>query len=104
MSYKLFSSRFAGQGFFNPGFYESEVVDRALEEGRSTADPEARRAAYRTFQRQLAEDVPWVFLTYLEHTYVVRDTIDGVKPRVEAHEHGVANGIWWNIEQWSRKR
>ncbi|PZM88990.1 MAG: 4-phytase, partial [Actinobacteria bacterium] len=93
VSYKLFSSRFAGQGFFNPGFYESEVVDRALEEGRSTADPEARRAAYRTFQRQLAEDVPWVFLTYLEHTYVVRDTIDGVKPRVEAHEHGVANGI-----------
>lgn len=104
VSYKLFGSRFAGQGFFNPGFYRSKVVDRALEQGRSSADPAARRTAYRTFQRQLAEDVPWVFLTYLKHTYVVRDDIEGVTPRVEAHEHDVANSLWWNIERWSRKR
>ncbi|GIF37922.1 ABC transporter substrate-binding protein [Actinoplanes xinjiangensis] len=103
LSYKLFGSRFAGQGFFNPGGYRSAVVDRALQAGRDDADPEKRKAAYATFQRQLATDAPWVFLTYLQHTYVVRDDVAGVTPRVEAHEHDVANSLWWNIHTWTRR-
>ncbi|MFD6752482.1 ABC transporter substrate-binding protein [Micromonospora gifhornensis] len=103
VSYKLFHSDFAGQGFFNPGSYASEVTDRALRDGRAEADPAQRKAAYATFQRQLATDVPWVFLTYLEHTYVVRDSVNGVVPRVEPHEHDVANSIWWNINTWTRR-
>ncbi|MDG4827449.1 ABC transporter substrate-binding protein [Asanoa sp. WMMD1127] len=103
ISYKLFGSRFAGQGYFNPGSYRSPVVDKALQDGRDLADPAARRAAYATFQKQLAADLPWLFLAYLEHTYVVKDTIVGVRPRVEAHEHDVANSLWWNINTWTRK-
>ncbi|MEU8661471.1 hypothetical protein AB0C31_32880, partial [Actinoplanes philippinensis] len=103
VSYKLFGSRFAGQGFFNPGGYRSEIADRALQDGRDSADPARRKAAYTTFQQQLAADVPWVFLTYLRHTYVVRDDIAGVTPRVEAHEHDVANSLWWNIHTWTRR-
>ncbi len=102
VSFKLFSSAFAGQGFFNPGSYRSEVTDRALQQGRDNADPAARRTAYATFQKQLAADVPWVFLTYLQHTYVVRDTVAGLAPRVEPHEHDVANSLWWNVHTWSR--
>ncbi|TCB98506.1 ABC transporter substrate-binding protein [Micromonospora zingiberis] len=103
VSYKLFHSDFAGQGFFNPGSYASQVTDRALRDGRAEADPARRRAAYATFQQQLATDVPWVFLTYLEHTYVLRDSVDGVVARVEPHEHDVANSIWWNIHTWTRR-
>ncbi|MBE1486323.1 ABC transporter substrate-binding protein [Plantactinospora soyae] len=103
VSYKLFGSRFAGQGYFNPGHYTSTVVDQALQEGRDQADPGRRKAAYSTFQKQLATDVPWVYLTYLKHTYVLRDSIDGVTPRVEAHEHDVANSLWWNIHTWTRR-
>lgn len=103
VSYKLFHSDFAGQGFFNPGSYASEATDRALREGRAEADPARRKAAYATFQRQLATDMPWVFLTYLEHTYVVRDSVQGVVARVEPHEHDVANSIWWNINTWTRR-
>jgi peptide/nickel transport system substrate-binding protein len=103
VSYKLFGSQFAGQGFFNPGSYRSEIVDRALQDGRDDADPEKRKAAYAIFQQQLAADAPWVFLTYLQHTYVVRDDVAGVVPRVEAHEHDVANSLWWNIHTWVRK-
>ncbi|MEE3919467.1 ABC transporter substrate-binding protein [Micromonospora sp. BRA006-A] len=62
VSYKLFSSAFAGQGFFNPGSYRSAVTDAALRDGRDNTDPAARKAAYATFQKQLAADVPWVFL------------------------------------------
>ncbi|WP_425565475.1 ABC transporter substrate-binding protein [Pilimelia columellifera] len=104
VSYKLFGSAFAGKGFFNPGFYKSPAVDQALQTGRGSVDPATRKAAYATFQKQLAADVPWVFLTYLQHTYVVRDTIVGVVPRVEPHEHDVANSLWWNINTWTKKR
>ncbi|WP_422733187.1 ABC transporter substrate-binding protein [Micromonospora sp. WMMD558] len=103
VSYKLFSSAFAGQGFFNPGSYRSAVVDNALQDGRDSTDPAARKAAYATFQKQLAADVPWVFLTYLQHTYVVKDTVAGVTPRVEPHEHDVANSLWWNVHTWTTK-
>ncbi|MDG4810720.1 ABC transporter substrate-binding protein [Micromonospora sp. WMMD1120] len=102
VSYKLFGSRFAGQGYFNPGSYRSEVTDRALQEGRDQVDPTRRKAAYGRFQKQLAADVPWLFLTYLRHTYVLKSTVRGVTPRVEAHEHGVANSLWWNIDTWTR--
>lgn len=103
VSYKLFSSAFAGQGFFNPGSYRSAVTDAALQDGRDNADPAARKAAYATFQKQLAADVPWVFLTYLQHTYVLKDAVTGVTPRVEPHEHDVANSIWWNVHTWTKK-
>ncbi|WP_234359287.1 ABC transporter substrate-binding protein [Plantactinospora sp. BC1] len=103
VSYKLFGSRFAGQGYFNPGHYKSTVVDQALQQGRDQSDPARRKQAYSTFQKQLAADVPWVYLTYLKHTYVLRDSIDGVSPRVEAHEHDVANSLWWNINTWTRR-
>ncbi|WP_349879247.1 ABC transporter substrate-binding protein [Micromonospora sp. HUAS YX12] len=103
VSYKLFSSAFAGQGFFNPGSYRSAITDAALRDGRDNADPAARKAAYATFQKQLAADVPWVFLTYLQHTYVLKDAVTGVTPRVEPHEHDVANSIWWNVHTWTKK-
>ncbi|MER7416668.1 ABC transporter substrate-binding protein [Micromonospora peucetia] len=103
VTYKLFGSAFAGQGFFNPGSYRSEVADKALQDGRANADPATRKAAYATFQKQLATDMPWVFLNYLQHTYVVKDAVAGVTPRVEPHEHDVANSLWWNIHTWTRK-
>lgn len=102
VSFKLFTSTFAGQGFFNPGSYRSAVVDQALRDARANADPAARKAAYATFQKQLATDLPWVFLTYLQHTYVVSDAVEGVAPRVEPHEHDVANSLWWNIHTWTK--
>jgi len=43
------------------------------------------------------------FLAYLQHTYVVREGVTGVTPRVEAHEHGVENSLWWNINTWAKR-
>ncbi|MDG4830700.1 ABC transporter substrate-binding protein [Solwaraspora sp. WMMD1047] len=102
VSYKLFGSAFAGQGFFNPGSYRSAVTDQALRDGRESADPATRKTAYAAFQRQLAIDVPWVFLTYLQHTYVTKETVAGVTPRVEPHEHDIANSLWWNVDSWTK--
>ncbi len=41
---------------------KSPQIDRLLEEGRQTADPEKRKEIYADFQRFLVEDAPVVFL------------------------------------------
>ncbi|MGX6604535.1 hypothetical protein ACWKSP_20735 [Micromonosporaceae bacterium Da 78-11] len=78
------------------------MTDKALADGRDQADPAKRKAAYARLLRQLAADQPWVFLTYLKHTYVTKSAVKGISPRVEPHEHDVANSLWWNINTWTR--
>ncbi|ANS80610.1 Dipeptide-binding ABC transporter, periplasmic substrate-binding component [Serinicoccus hydrothermalis] len=102
-TYPLFHSSRAFQGFDNPGGYMSDAMDAALEEGRSAMDEDERVEAYQQVQEQLAEDLPWVFLVYVEHDYVIRaDTWSGWDvPLVEPHEHGLQGGPWWNLPAWT---
>lgn len=51
-----------GEGRLNISGYKNRRVDKALEDGRKTTDREARKNAYDTVQRWLAEDVPAIFL------------------------------------------
>lgn len=104
--YPLFHSSRAGQGFDNPGRYVSAPMDRALEEGREALDAPERDAAYARAQEQLAEDLPWVFLVYVEHDYVIRSGLwDGYDVQlVEPHEHGLQGGPWWNLQAWAVRR
>jgi peptide/nickel transport system substrate-binding protein len=101
INYRLYGSRFAGQDYWNPGNYNSPVVDQALEDGRTKRDDAERKAAYSAFQKQLATDLPWVHLVFLKHTYVLKPTVTGVQSRTESHEHGVDNSIWWNVHTWT---
>lgn len=102
-TYPLFHSSRAFQGFDNPGGYSSPAMDAALEAGRAAPDEQARVAAYQQVQEHLAEDLPWVFLAYVEHDYVIRaDAWEGYDvPLVEPHEHGLQGGPWWNLPAWT---
>ena len=102
-TYPLFHSSRAFQGFDNPGGYASEAMDAALEDGRSAQAEDERVQAYQRVQEQLAQDLPWVFLAYVEHDYVIRaDTWSGWDvPLVEPHEHGLQGGPWWNLPAWT---
>lgn len=102
-TYPLFHSSRAFQGFDNPGGYSSEAMDAALDAGRSATDEAARVTAYQDVQEQLAQDLPWIFLAYVEHDYVIRaDTWTGYDvPLVEPHEHGLQGGPWWNLPAWT---
>ncbi|MFB6840173.1 ABC transporter substrate-binding protein [Streptomyces sp. NPDC056361] len=102
--YPLLKSSLAGDGFNNMARYADETVDRALEDGRRTNDPAERRAAYDTVQRELAKDPGYTFLTHIDHLYVVNDRWDGLDTQVEPHDHGLASGPWWNVENWKPKR
>ncbi|WP_432501024.1 ABC transporter substrate-binding protein [Kineococcus arenarius] len=91
--------------YSNPSGYADAEVDRLLEEARQEVDADARSALYRELQQHLVQNPPLVALFALEHTYVARglDAWSGVEHVVEPHEHGVAWGPWFNVQEWTRR-
>ncbi|MCX5156734.1 ABC transporter substrate-binding protein [Streptomyces sp. NBC_00291] len=102
--YLLLHSTLAGDGFNNMARYDNKTVDQALLDGRESGDPAARKAAYDTVQRELLANPGYVFLTHIDHLYVVDDKWEGLTTQVEPHDHGLGAGPWWNIENWKPKR
>ena len=98
--YTMLHSSLAGDGFNNMAHYDNPAVDRALETGRRTQDPEARKAAYAALQRALVKNPGYTFLTHIDHLYVLADRWKGLTTQTEPHEHGFAAGPWWNVEDW----
>ncbi|WP_336317959.1 ABC transporter substrate-binding protein [Streptomyces lavendofoliae] len=101
--YLLLKSSLGGDGFNNMGWYDNPAVDKALDAGRRTDDKAARKAAYDTVQRELVKNPGYTFLTHIDHLYVVNDAWDGMSTQVEPHDHGLASGPWWNVENWIPK-
>ncbi|RBM16674.1 ABC transporter substrate-binding protein [Streptomyces sp. PT12] len=98
--YTLLHSSLAGDGYNNMGRYRNPAVDEELENGRRSADPAEREAAYDAVQRELADDPGYTFLTHIDHVYVMADRWDGVSTQIEPHDHGLGHGPWWNVEDW----
>jgi ABC-type transport system substrate-binding protein len=90
-------------GYVNMTLYRNGKVDAALDAGRQTVDPAARKQAYRDFQQAYVDDPGWAFLVFLDHTYVLRDKWNGLAEQVEPHDHGLAHAVWWNLETWTPK-
>ncbi|MFI2753617.1 ABC transporter substrate-binding protein [Cellulomonas sp. P22] len=107
--YRQLHSDFAGfdedDAYSNPSGYADPEVDRLLTAARTEGDPVARAALYRELQRHLVVNPPMVTVFALEHTYVARglDAWDGIEHVLEPHEHGVAWGPWFNVQDWTRR-
>ena len=86
--YNLYHSEEGGQGFNNPGGYANPQVDEHLDAAVQTADPDRARGQWQQAQQAAAEDVPWIWLVNLEHTYYIADCLDVGTPQVEPHGHG----------------
>ena len=91
------SSQALAKGGSNYGSYANPAADKALEEGRSTADPARRKAAYTAFQQALQEDPPFVWISYLKTINAVPKNLTGPAQRTLGH-HGY--GFFWNAETW----
>ncbi|MFJ9680744.1 ABC transporter substrate-binding protein [Streptomyces sp. NPDC101194] len=102
--YTLLKSSLAGDGFNNMAWYDNKAVDQALEAGRRSGDKAARKAAYDTVQRELVKNPGYTFLTHIDHLYVVKDRFGALTTQVEPHDHGLASGPWWNVEDWTPKK
>ncbi len=65
------------KGSTNVFKFSDEVVDELLEQGRTTTDFEARKEIYRKLQIRIAEQVPFLFLTYPEIFAVMKADVEG---------------------------
>lgn len=102
VAYPLLHSSYGGDGYNNPGFYADSDVDAALDRARSAASPGARAQAYGDLQREFRDNPGFVFLAFLDHSYVLRDSgWRGYRPVVEPHTHGLTWGPWWNVQNWT---
>jgi peptide/nickel transport system substrate-binding protein len=77
--YPLWHSTQASQSGQNISGFSNEQADLAMEEARTTADPERQAAAYATFQQIFAEQVPALLLYYPIYTYAVDSRVHGVQ-------------------------
>ncbi|MGW1145046.1 ABC transporter substrate-binding protein [Streptomyces sp. NPDC002454] len=98
--YTLLKSTLAGDGFNNMAWYDNPVVDEALDDARRSGDKAERGAAYDTVQRELVKNPGYTFLTHIDHLYVTEDRFGPLTTQVEPHDHGLAAGPWWNVEDW----
>ncbi|WP_308283008.1 ABC transporter substrate-binding protein [Pseudonocardia nigra] len=103
VSYPLLHSSYGGDGFNNPGSYANPEVDATLDAARRALDPAERVAAVKAWQRAYAEAPGYVFLVFLDHSYLVREKWDGYEQVVDPHTHGTTWGPWWNVEDWTPK-
>lgn len=107
--YRVLHSTFApydeDDAYSNPSMYADAEVDALLDAARREPDADVRAGLYRELQDRLLQDPPLVTVFALEHTYVARglDAWDGIVPVVEPHEHGVAWGPWWNVQEWTAR-
>ncbi|MFI5806161.1 ABC transporter substrate-binding protein [Streptomyces sp. NPDC051561] len=102
--YLLLKSSLAGDGFNNMAWYDNKAVDTALDAGRRSGKDAERKAAYATVQQELVKNPGYTFLTHIDHLYVVNDKWDGLSTQIEPHDHGLASGPWWNVEDWTPKK
>ncbi|OZM84285.1 transporter [Pseudonocardia sp. MH-G8] len=101
VSYPLLHSSYGGDGFNNPAFYANPAVDAGLDAARRATDQAARVAAVKEWQRAYAAAPGFVFLAFLDHSYLVRERWDGYQQVVDPHTHGTTWGPWWNVEDWT---
>lgn len=105
--YHVYSSRFSGVDFLNPGYYSNPVVDQWMDLAlRATDEQEAN------FYWQQAQwdgqtgfsalgDAPWAWLVNIDHLYLVNDRLDIGQQQIQPHAHGWP--VMANIEQWQWK-
>ena len=82
--YALFhSSQFGEAG--NRTFYKNADLDRFLDEGRTSPDPEKRRQAYFAAQEIVMNQAPWVFMYVQDVLSLSRSWVSNYKNHAAGH-------------------
>jgi peptide/nickel transport system substrate-binding protein len=106
--YNLYSSKTAGTGWYNAGYYANPVVDKYLDMAFSaTTEKEAleywQKAHWDGETGFSAKgDAPWAWLVNLKHVYLVKEGLDIGKQKIQPHGHGWP--VTDNILEWQWRR
>ncbi len=94
-TYKVFSTN--GRG--NDGHYANPRVDEYLLAARRTTDTAERMRLYGLFQEEVTRDLPYIYICYLDFTYVTNTRVHGITPNRMLGYNGV--GFFWNVNEWT---
>lgn len=102
--YNLYSSKYAGVGWYNTGYYSNSTVDDYLNKALLATD-ESRANSYWQKAQWDGEtgfsakgDAPWAWLVNLNHLYFISEKLNIGKQQIQPHGHGWP--ITYNIEEW----
>lgn len=94
----VYGSEHAGEGWYNSGYYGSNVVDTSLNAIKQTTNYQAAQPYWDKVYKQLEKDLPWSWLVNIDHLYAVNECLDIGTPLPEPHQHGWP--VTRTIEQW----
>lgn len=95
-TYKIFTT----EGDDNYTYYSNKNIDRILTKARKIANGSTRTKLYKDFQTEMAKDMPYTFIAYVDANYVIKDGIKGITEKTLLGHHGV--GVFWNIAKWEK--
>jgi peptide/nickel transport system substrate-binding protein len=73
----LFNSK--GQPVSDTSRYKNPEVDKMMDEAAAVSDPKKRLAMYKTIQRQIFDDAPWVFVNSTLQVRAIRNEVNGFR-------------------------
>ncbi|MFA5976399.1 MAG: ABC transporter substrate-binding protein, partial [Elusimicrobiota bacterium] len=91
-NYAMWHSSQQKEGQYNFCSYSNPLVDRLLVDGRQTFDPVKREAIYHHIHRQIAKDLPYIFLYCPDELIAIHKRFQG--PLV------APLGLAWNFREW----
>jgi len=105
--YNLYSSKYAGVGYYNTGFYHNDTVDRYLDAALAARTTEEANEYWKKAQWDgqtgfsARGDAPWAWLVNLDHLYLVKEGLDIGTQKIHPHGHGWP--VTDNISEWRWK-
>lgn len=102
--YNLYSSRYRGVEYYNPGYYGNPAVDEWLDKALLSASEEEAIPYWKKAQwdgktgASMQGDAPWAWLVNIDHLYLVDEKLDIGRQRIQPHGHGWP--VTDNIAEW----
>ena len=102
--YNVYSSKYAGIDYYNPGFYQNEKVDDYMTKALTATDLNEAMEYWKKAQWDgttgvsAKGDAPWAWLVNIDHLYLVKDGLSIGKQSIHPHGHGWP--VTRNIEEW----
>lgn len=86
-----------GKGGSNYIGYSNKEVDKGIDEARAELDPKKRTALFKKVYKQIADDVPYVFL--FNPRYELYANSNKIKKPGDTFNYGVGFTSWWSAEK-----